>query len=96
MAAGSAWGTSDPAALARAAVERGIRRLLLLDLTRVGTGRGVGTLPLLARLRGEHPGVELTVGGGIADRAEVRRLAEAGADAVLVGSALHDGRIAGD
>jgi phosphoribosylformimino-5-aminoimidazole carboxamide ribotide isomerase len=91
------WGTSDLLTLADSVVALGIRRLLLLDLARVGTGRGVGTLPLLSRLRADHPGLELTVGGGIADRDEVKALAQAGADAVLIGSALHDGRIgAGD
>src|SRR5262249_30281127 len=90
---GSPWGTSDPFTLARSVVALGIRRLLLLDLARVGTGRGTGTLELLARLRGDDAQLEISVGGGIADRDEVRALARAGAAAVLIGSALHDGRL---
>jgi phosphoribosylformimino-5-aminoimidazole carboxamide ribotide isomerase len=90
---GTAWGTIDPFTLAGSAVALGVRRLLLLDLARVGTGRGAGTLPLLARLKEAHPGLEITVGGGIAGCDEVRALARAGAQAVLIGSALHDGRI---
>jgi phosphoribosylformimino-5-aminoimidazole carboxamide ribotide isomerase len=90
---GATWGTTDPFSLARSAVALGARRLLLLDLARVGTGRGTGTLPLLARLLEAVPDVEIAVGGGIADRDEVRALARAGVDAVLIGSALHDGRI---
>jgi phosphoribosylformimino-5-aminoimidazole carboxamide ribotide isomerase len=90
---GSGWGTSDPFTIACSTIALGIRRLLILDLARVGTGRGSGTSTLLARLHTEHPDIEITVGGGIADRAEVRALAQAGASAVLLGSALHDGRI---
>jgi phosphoribosylformimino-5-aminoimidazole carboxamide ribotide isomerase len=87
------WGTTDPFPLARSVIAIGIRRLLLLDLARVGTGRGTGTLPLLARLAAVEPDLEITLGGGIADRDELRALARAGVHAVLIGSALHDGRI---
>jgi phosphoribosylformimino-5-aminoimidazole carboxamide ribotide isomerase len=90
---GGGWGTTDPFDIARAAVAIGLRRLLLLDLARVGTGRGTGALTLLGRLRRSGTDLEITVGGGIADVGEVRTLERAGADAVLIGSALHDGRI---
>jgi phosphoribosylformimino-5-aminoimidazole carboxamide ribotide isomerase len=90
---GADWGTSDPFTIGCSTIALGIRRLLLLDLARVGTDLGSGTSTLLARLRAEHPEIEITVGGGIANHAEVRALAKAGASAVLVGSALHDGRI---
>jgi phosphoribosylformimino-5-aminoimidazole carboxamide ribotide isomerase len=90
---GSPWGTTDPLELARSVVAIGIRRLLLLDLARVGTGRGTGLLDLLGRLRGDGADLEIAVGGGVADRDDVERLAGGGASAVLIGSALHDGRI---
>jgi phosphoribosylformimino-5-aminoimidazole carboxamide ribotide isomerase len=93
VADGADWGTSDPFAIGCATIALGIRRLLLLDLARVGTGRGSGTSTLLTRLHAAHPEIEITVGGGIADVAEVQALAQAGASAVLLGSALHDGRI---
>ena len=54
-------------------------------------------MTLLTRLREDDPDLEITVGGGVADRDEVLALAKAGADAVLIGSAFHDGRLgAGD
>lgn len=87
------WGTTDPFSLARSVMTLGVRRLVLLDLARVGTGRGTGTLALLARLRELDTSTEITVGGGIADRDEVQTLERAGANNILVGSALHDGRI---
>jgi phosphoribosylformimino-5-aminoimidazole carboxamide ribotide isomerase len=88
-----AWGTDDPRRLAAVAITSGFRRLLLLDLARVGTGRGTGTMPLLAGLRAAHPSLEIAVGGGVAGLEDLLALARAGASAALVGSALHDGRI---
>ena len=93
LAAGSDWPDRDPEAIVREALNRGIRRVILLDLARVGTGRGVGTLDLLIRLTGGHQDVEWIVGGGISTPLEIEALARAGASAVLVGSALHDRRI---
>jgi phosphoribosylformimino-5-aminoimidazole carboxamide ribotide isomerase len=93
VGAGADWGTSDPFEIGCKAIALGVRRLLLLDLARVGTGQGTGTTALLARLRAENPDVEISIGGGVSDREELRALARVGASAVLIGSALHDGRI---
>jgi phosphoribosylformimino-5-aminoimidazole carboxamide ribotide isomerase len=87
------WPSTDPAELARKILEIGVRKLLLLDLSRVGTGRGTGTEELLAQLRQERPDAQISVGGGISGTDEVLVLRNAGAKAVLLGSALHDGRI---
>lgn len=89
------WGTDDPHELAGVALAIGLRRILLLDLARVGTGEGPGHVALLASLAAGHPAVEWSLGGGVAGPADLDRLADAGAAAVLVGSALHDGRIGG-
>jgi phosphoribosylformimino-5-aminoimidazole carboxamide ribotide isomerase len=93
VAPGSDWGTADPARLASLAIESGIRRGIVLDLTRVGTGRGVGTLSLLRSLRQSHPDCEWIAGGGIAAFEDLIALEDAGASAALVGTALHSGRI---
>ena len=92
-AAPAAWGTDDPRELAEAAIDCGVQHLLILDLARVGTSLGVGTGGLMAQIREGHPLVRLTAGGGIARIEEVADLRDAGASAVLVGSAIHDGRI---
>ena len=47
----------------------------------------------MERIRDDHPSVLITVGGGISRIEEVVDLRDAGAAAVLVGSAIHDGRI---
>jgi phosphoribosylformimino-5-aminoimidazole carboxamide ribotide isomerase len=92
-AAPIAWASDDPRDLAREAIEQGVRTMILLDLSRVGTGRGLGTETLVASVRREHRGVRIILGGGIATTDEVMVLRNAGAAGVLVGSAIHDGRI---
>jgi phosphoribosylformimino-5-aminoimidazole carboxamide ribotide isomerase len=89
----SDWKSDGPFGLASEAIECGARHVLLLDLARVGTGRGSGTKGLIAQIRASHPEVRVSAGGGISGMAEVLDLKNAGASAVLVASALHDGRI---
>jgi phosphoribosylformimino-5-aminoimidazole carboxamide ribotide isomerase len=84
---------SSALALADRAVELGVKRILVLDLARVGEGPGPGTEALCADLVRAHPGVEISAGGGIRGREDLVRLHQAGVQAVLVASALHDGRL---
>ncbi len=93
VAPGAGWVTSSPADIAEEGIEWGVERILLLDLARVGSGQGLGTLPLVSELRAEQPQLEVSVGGGIGRAEELKAVARAGASAVLLGSALHDGRI---
>ena len=93
VAPGSTWPSVDPAGLLDTALENGLRRLLILDSARIGTGRGVGTWTIACDLIRRSPGAEVTVGGGVASMEEILALADLGVSAVLVGSALHDGRI---
>jgi len=81
-----------PLELARAAVTAGAGAIIVLDLARVGSGRGVDS-GLLEALRRAHPHVELLAGGGIGTVRDLERLADAGLDGALVATALHDGRI---
>ncbi len=78
--------------LARAAVDAGATTLLVLDVARVGSGRGVDSR-LVEALRRGHPAVRLLAGGGVARAREIARLADLGVDGVLVATALHDGRL---
>jgi phosphoribosylformimino-5-aminoimidazole carboxamide ribotide isomerase len=93
IARGAAWSGTSSFEIAAEAVGLGIRHLILLDLARVGTDRGVGTEDLLMRLQARYPAIAITVGGGIGGVDEVLRIRRLGASAVLVGSAIHDGRI---
>lgn len=90
------WHGQSAEDIATVAIEAGIQRMIVLDLHRVGTDTGVGTEPLCRQLREQHPKLELTAGGGVRGIDDLRRLADAGCDAALVASALHDGRITRD
>jgi len=87
------WKGSDAWSVAAEAVGLGVRRLLVLDLARVGVGDGVGTEALCARLAAAWPDVEVSAGGGVGGRDDLLRLRRAGVRAALVASALHDGRL---
>jgi phosphoribosylformimino-5-aminoimidazole carboxamide ribotide isomerase len=91
------WGTDDAREIARAAIDTGMRRMIVLDLAQVGIGAGIGTLPLCSALREACPELELITGGGVRDVKDVKQIAETGiVDGLLVASALHDGRLTPD
>jgi phosphoribosylformimino-5-aminoimidazole carboxamide ribotide isomerase len=88
-----AWGVADAWSVSAAAVAAGVRRLLVLDLARVGVNAGSGTEEFCARLAATCPGLEVAAGGGVRGRADLERLRAGGVQVVLVASALHDGRL---
>ncbi len=67
--------------------------VIFLDIARVGTGRGAGMEGLITGIRRYFPEFELIAGGGVKNWDDIKRLEDAGADAVLVASALHDGSL---
>lgn len=83
LTGGDAWRA------AAEAIEAGARRVLVLDLARVGGGAGTGTEDLCARLAAAYPGVEVWAGGGVRGREDLDRLRDAGVRAVLAATALH-------
>ncbi len=91
--ASAGWEGDDAWSIALQAIRLGVRRVLVLDLARVGTGTGPGARELCRRLAAEHPEVEVSAGGGVRGRADLDQLRECGVRAVLVASALHDGAL---
>jgi phosphoribosylformimino-5-aminoimidazole carboxamide ribotide isomerase len=90
------WGISGPGAVVELAGiphRKRIETLILLDLARVGTGTGPGTEAVVAACKVAYPDLYIMTGGGVRAWADVERLGEAGADAVLVASAIHDGTL---
>jgi phosphoribosylformimino-5-aminoimidazole carboxamide ribotide isomerase len=87
--------SGTPLEVARAAITAGAGAIIVLDLARVGSGRGVDVV-LVEALRRAFPQVELLAGGGIGTARDLERLADAGLDGALVATALHDGRIKRD
>jgi phosphoribosylformimino-5-aminoimidazole carboxamide ribotide isomerase len=85
---------ADALALARQAAERGVTRYYVVDVEADGR-LGGPPLPFIGRLREAlaEDIAELHVGGGVRDLVDVRDLAAAGVRSVVVGRALHEGRL---
>jgi phosphoribosylformimino-5-aminoimidazole carboxamide ribotide isomerase len=67
-------------------------RLIVMTLERVGADAGPD-LDTLREVQARAPAVRLIGAGGVRNPADLARAAEAGAEAWLVASALHDGRL---
>lgn len=88
-----AWHNGDAWSVVEQAVTAGARRILVLDLARVGSGAGVGTEALCRRVIRSYPSVEVIAGGGVRGVEDLHRLRECGVAGVLLASVLHDGGI---
>lgn len=88
-----AWADLGPLEIAEQVIGLGVPSLIVLDMAGVGVGQGVPTLELCRELRGRYPYLEIISGGGVRDVDDLFALEDAGCDAALVASALHDGRI---
>jgi phosphoribosylformimino-5-aminoimidazole carboxamide ribotide isomerase len=69
-----------------------IREVILLDLDRVGAGRGID-YPLISAAQRICPEMNLIVGGGVSQANELEELQNIGISGVLAASALHTGAI---
>ena len=74
------------------AIDAGANMVIVLDLARVGAGRGLD-LELIARLRANSPSIRLFAGGGVRGLSDLEDLSRAGCDGALVASALIDGHL---
>jgi phosphoribosylformimino-5-aminoimidazole carboxamide ribotide isomerase len=63
-----------------------------MNLDRVGSGEGPDT-GLIDEIRRAAPNRQIIAAGGVRDGQDLERLAASGVTAVLVATALHDGRI---
>lgn len=90
---GAVWHRRNAEDIAALAAHLGVRRLLVLDLARVGCDGGPCTLGLCARLRASYPQLSVSTGGGVRHRADLDALRNCGVEAALAASALHDGRL---
>lgn len=70
----------------------GVTDVILLALTEVGTGAGPD-LPTLRTARAAFPHLRLIAAGGVRTAEDLQALAEAGAQGVLLATALHRGWI---
>ncbi len=90
------WRDRSAVEIGRSAHALGFLNIIVLDLADVGTGQGPGTLALCRQLKSELHPVSIVAGGGVRGLTDLEALADAGCDAALVASALHDGRLSPD
>lgn len=67
-------------------------RVIAMNLDRVGSGEGPDTA-LLGQLRAVAPERQIIAAGGVRDARDLEALATSGVAAVLIATALHDGRL---
>lgn len=83
-------GSTKPLELLSEFRAMGLSQVIVLDLSRVGSGLGVD-LAFLKKVL--DVSVEVYVGGGVRDMADLLALKEAGIHGALVATALHTGKI---
>lgn len=88
----SPWAGLPPDLVADEAAARGVTRMIVLDLHRVGRDSGVATLGLCREIMNQHAHIKVITGGGVRHPEDLVPLEEAGIDGVMIASALHDGR----
>ena len=84
-------GCATPMCLLREFKSMGLKQVIVLDLTKVGSGAGVN-MDFLKRVIAEIC-VDVYVGGGIRDINDLVELQKIGVFGALVASALHNGKI---
>lgn len=77
------------------AIGCGVRQMITLELSHVGTNRGVTTGGLCHTIKNRWPDLVIWTGGGVRSLADLHKLSLSRVDGAMVASALHDGQITG-
>ena len=94
LSASEVIGSMDVISFAQQLGSMGIRKIILLDLDRVGTESGIN-LSLIRNIL-EKTGVDVLVGGGIRNLQELESLNNLGVSGALVATVLHNGKVTVD
>ena len=86
----SDWDHRAAERIAQEVIALGISRLIILDLHSVGQKGGPATAELCTSIRRSAPAATIWTGGGIRDSRDIATLRAAGADRVLIATALHE------
>ncbi len=93
FASGSQWPAETALRLVERLIHLGARKLILLDLAVVGSSEGPSHLQLAQATRQLFPQVDVYLGGGIRDIADLVACRKAGLTGVLVATALQSGAL---
>jgi phosphoribosylformimino-5-aminoimidazole carboxamide ribotide isomerase len=83
----------DARSLAVSLINRGYKRLIVLDLEAVGSETGPVTTELCTGIREVSKDTQIITGGGIRNLRDLQTLEQAGVDGVLMATALHNGTL---
>ena len=92
VAVASDLAQQSPEDLVGRAVDAGVGTVIVLDLARVGSGRGLD-FEQLARIKASASAIELFVGGGMRGADDLEQVKRVGYRGALVASALLDGHV---
>lgn len=84
-------GCIEPMGLLMELIEMGVSKVIILDLSKVGTAEGIKT-DFLKKIP-KNLGFEIYIGGGVRDLHDLVELNKLGTTGVLVATALHNGKI---
>jgi phosphoribosylformimino-5-aminoimidazole carboxamide ribotide isomerase len=84
-------GCQDPLCLLKEFRDMDVSQIILLDLSRVGSGEGLNVAFLKKALA--EVSIDIYVGGGVRDMMDLLELRDLGVAGVLVASALHSGKV---
>ena len=73
--------------------QQGIKRMIVIDLARIGMHGGSGTRRLCVQIHQEFPDLALYAGGGVRSLDDLHAIEHWGCQAALISSSLHDGWI---
>ncbi len=90
---GEAAAGMHPAHVLSIAVEYGIRQVIVLEFSNIGTSRGVPTTAFCHAVKDRRADLIVWTGGGVRHIADLHQLQLARVDGAMVASALHDGLI---
>lgn len=79
----------NPISLIKKIQKMGVKEIILLELTRVGSERGVDT-SFLRKITGN---MDILIGGGVRDIKDIKELEKMGVKGVLIATSLHKGAI---
>jgi phosphoribosylformimino-5-aminoimidazole carboxamide ribotide isomerase len=82
----------DPYSVVEKVVDKGIREIILLDLSKVGSKSGAFN-ENYNLIRNNFPHLEILIGGGVKNLDDITQLKRKGMNGVLIATILHEGLI---
>ncbi len=86
-----AWKEKNPLEISYQIEELGVEKVILLELSKVGSEEGVPYQPIKEFV--ENTSFKVLTGGGVRDLEDLKKLEEIGVEGVLIATAIHKGTL---